>query len=373
MGVKETPVSVPVPVPAPVPTPVKEVVKESVKPSKRQRLTDDEDVETDESYEDEEEMVVEGKRSARTINASMRKKMTVNKDDMLLVTKNTRGNHHVFINVTRLQQLIRSEGHKVEKDPFIVLLGRLPATQFVTGAMFDKAVSASLRVQGSKSQAREGSSRRSSPLAEDGSVEPSEKRVKVKGVTSQEVKGVSEAKESVASQEVKGVSEAKESVASQGVKGVSEAKESVASQGVSVEGKSSSASQETKESSASQETNNASLPQVKNEPAPSTTDNAHDTKAQTLSVKCKSPTPPEPSETVLVPVMFNATPKQAKVPWVFLGSEAQPSIHTFADYVRFFPSLQPSAAVPFIDHVTRSNTVKFTKKDASTVVRGVGW
>ena len=358
MGVKETPVSVPVPVPAPVPTPVKEVVKESVKPSKRQRLTDDEDVETDESYEDEEEMVVEGKRSARTINASMRKKMTVNKDDMLLVTKNTRGNHHVFINVTRLQQLIRSEGHKVEKDPFIVLLGRLPATQFVTGAMFDKAVSASLRVQGSKSQAREGSSRRSSPLAEDGSVEPSEKRVKVKGVTSQEVKGVSEAKESVASQEVKGVSEAKESVASQGV---------------SVEGKSSSASQETKESSASQETNNASLPQVKNEPAPSTTDNAHDTKAQTLSVKCKSPTPPEPSETVLVPVMFNATPKQAKVPWVFLGSEAQPSIHTFADYVRFFPSLQPSAAVPFIDHVTRSNTVKFTKKDASTVVRGVGW
>ena len=343
MGVKETPVSVPVPVPAPVPTPVKEVVKESVKPSKRQRLTDDEDVETDESYEDEEEMVVEGKRSARTINASMRKKMTVNKDDMLLVTKNTRGNHHVFINVTRLQQLIRSEGHKVEKDPFIVLLGRLPATQFVTGAMFDKAVSASLRVQGSKSQAREGSSRRSSPLAEDGSVEPSEKRVKVKGVASQEVKGVSEAKESVASQ------------------------------GVSVEGKSSSASQETKESSASQETNNASLPQVKNEPAPSTTDNAHDTKAQTLSVKCKSPTPPEPSETVLVPVMFNATPKQAKVPWVFLGSEAQPSIHTFADYVRFFPSLLPSAAVPFIDHVTRSNTVKFTKKDASTVVRGVGW
>lgn len=311
---------------------MKEVVKEVVKPSKRQRLTDDEDVEADESYEDDEELVVEGKRSARTINASMRKKMTVNKDDMLLVTKNTRGNHHVFINVTRLQQLIRSEGHKVEKDPFIVLLGRLPASQFVTGAMFDKAVSASLRVQGSKSQAKEGSSKRSSPLAEDGSVEPSEKRV--------EVKGASEMKKGVVSQEVK-------SVASQEMKGASET---------------SSASQEMN-SDPSQDVNNASTPQVKNEPAPN---------AQPLSIKRELPTPPEPDETVLVPVMFNSTPKQAKEPWVFLGSDTQPSIHTFADYVRFFPSLQPSTAAPFIDHVARSNTVKFTKKDASTVVRGVG-
>ena len=312
---------------------MKEVVKEVVKPSKRQRLTDDEDVEADESYEDDEELVVEGKRSARTINASMRKKMTVNKDDMLLVTKNTRGNHHVFINVTRLQQLIRSEGHKVEKDPFIVLLGRLPASQFVTGAMFDKAVSASLRVQGSKSQAKEGSSKRSSPLAEDGSVEPSEKRV--------EVKGASEMKKGVVSQEVK-------SVASQEMKGASET---------------SSASQEMN-SDPSQDVNNASTPQVKNEPAPN---------AQPLSIKRELPTPPEPDETVLVPVMFNSTPKLAKEPWVFLGSDTQPSIHTFADYVRFFPSLQPSAAPPFIDHVARSTTVKFTKKDASTVVRGVGW
>ena len=318
---------------APVSVPVKEVVKEVVKPSKRQRLTDDEDVEADESYEDDEELVVEGKRSARTINASMRKKMTVNKDDMLLVTKNTRGNHHVFINVTRLQQLIRSEGHKVEKDPFIVLLGRLPASQFVTGAMFDKAVSASLRVQGSKLQAKEGSSKRSSPLAEDGSVEPSEKRV--------EVKGASEMKKGVVSQEVK-------SVASQEMKGASET---------------SSASQEMN-SDPAQDVNNASTPQVKNEPAPN---------AQPLSIKRELPTPPEPDETVLVPVMFNSTPKQAKEPWVFLGSDTQPSIHTFADYIRFFPSLQPSAAPPFIDHVARSTTVKFTKKDASTVVRGVGW
>lgn len=310
-------------VPVPTPVPVKESVKDVVKPSKRQRLTDDEDVEADESYEDDEELVVEGKRSARTINASMRKKMTVNKDDMLLVTKNTRGNHHVFINVTRLQQLIRSEGHKVEKDPFIVLLGRLPASQFVTGAMFDKAVSASLRVQGSKSQAKEGSSKRSSPLAEEGSVEPSEKRVEVKGAS--EMKTASEVK-----------------------KGVSETI---------------SASQEMK-SDPAQDVNNASTPHIKNEPA------THS--AQPLSVKRELPTPPEPDETVLVPIMFNSTPKLAKEPWVFLGSDTQPSIHTFADYVRFFPSLQPSTAAPFIDHVARSNTVKFTKKDASTVVRGVG-
>ena len=323
VGVKETPVSVPVSVPVPTPVPVKESVKDVVKPSKRQRLTDDEDVEADESYEDEEELVVEGKRSARMINASMRKKMTVNKDDMLLVTKNTRGNHHVFINVTRLQQLIWSEGHKVEKDPFIVLLGRLPASQFVTGAMFDKAVSASLRVQGSKSQAKEGSSKRSSPLAEEGSVEPSEKRVEVK--SGSEMKTASEVK-----------------------KGVSET---------------TSASQEMK-SDPAQDVNNASTPHIKNEPA------THS--AQPLSVKRELPTPPEPDETVLVPIMFNSTPKLAKEPWVFLGSDTQPSIHTFADYVRFFPSLQPSTAAPFIDHVARSNTVKFTKKDASTVVRGVG-
>ena len=249
--------------------------------------------------------------------------MTVNKDDMLLVTKNTRGNHHVFINVTRLQQLIWSEGHKVEKDPFIVLLGRLPASQFVTGAMFDKAVSASLRVQGSKSQAKEGSSKRSSPLAEEGSVEPSEKRVEVK--SGSEMKTASEVK-----------------------KGVSET---------------TSASQEMK-SDPAQDVNNASTPHIKNEPA------THS--AQPLSVKRELPTPPEPDETVLVPIMFNSTPKLAKEPWVFLGSDTQPSIHTFADYVRFFPSLQPSTAAPFIDHVARSNTVKFTKKDASTVVRGVG-
>lgn len=164
-------------------------------------------------------------------------------------------------------------------------------------------------------------------------MEPSEKRV--------EVKGASEMKKGVVSQEVK-------SVASQEMKGASET---------------SSASQEMN-SDPAQDVNNASTPHIKNEPA------THS--AQPLSVKRELPTPPEPDETVLVPIMFNSTPKLAKEPWVFLGSDTQPSIHTFADYIRFFPSLQPSAAPPFIDHVARSNTVKFTKKDASTVVRGVG-
>ena len=90
----------------------------------------------------------DSKHNARVVSASMLKKMTVNKDDMLLVTKNTRGNHHVFINVTRLQQLIQSEGRMIERDPFIAYLGRLPPEQFVSGALLDKAITASLRVQG---------------------------------------------------------------------------------------------------------------------------------------------------------------------------------------------------------------------------------
>ena len=120
--------------------------------AKRVRVEEDAEAlvesEASEGFDEEFDEESEGKRNARVVSAGMLKKMTVNKDDMLLVTKNNRGNHHVFINVTRLQQLIRAEGRMIERDPFIAYLGRLPPQQFVSGALLDKAITASLRVQG---------------------------------------------------------------------------------------------------------------------------------------------------------------------------------------------------------------------------------
>lgn len=137
--------------------PVKEEPPKREKPkrepaAKRARVEEDAEAsvesEASEGFDEEFDEESEGKRNARVVSAGMLKKMTVNKDDMLLVTKNNRGNHHVFINVTRLQQLIRAEGRMIERDPFIAYLGRLPPQQFVSGALLDKAITASLRVQG---------------------------------------------------------------------------------------------------------------------------------------------------------------------------------------------------------------------------------
>ena len=137
--------------------PVKEEPPKREKPkresaAKRARVEEDAEAsvesEASEGFDEEFDEESEGKRNARVVSAGMLKKMTVNKDDMLLVTKNNRGHHHVFINVTRLQQLIRAEGRMIERDPFIAYLGRLPPQQFVSGALLDKAITASLRVQG---------------------------------------------------------------------------------------------------------------------------------------------------------------------------------------------------------------------------------
>lgn len=137
--------------------PVKEEPPKREKPkrepvAKRARVEEDAEAsvesEASEGFDEEFDEESEGKRNARVVSAGMLKKMAVNKDDMLLVTKNNRGNHHVFINVTRLQQLIRAEGRMIERDPFIAYLGRLPPQQFVSGALLDKAITASLRVQG---------------------------------------------------------------------------------------------------------------------------------------------------------------------------------------------------------------------------------
>ena len=88
-------------------------------------------------------------RSARLVTRSALKKMQIAKDDMLITTKrNSRSSRQVYINVTRLQEFIRSEGQSVENDPFIRYLGRIPSELFVSGAGIERAVDASKRLQG---------------------------------------------------------------------------------------------------------------------------------------------------------------------------------------------------------------------------------
>ena len=182
--------------------PVKEEPPKREKPkrepvAKRARVEEDAEAlvesEASEGFDEEFDEESEGKRNARVVSAGMLKKMTVNKDDMLLVTKNNRGNHHVFINVTRLQQLIRAEGRMIERDPFIAYLGRLPPQQFVSGALLDKAITASLRVQGVAQSGKSVKSVKSVEGGESGKGGKSEEGVQtVKGVKS--VEGMQAAK-----------------------------------------------------------------------------------------------------------------------------------------------------------------------------------
>lgn len=182
--------------------PVKEEPPKREKPkrepaAKRVRVEEDAEAlvesEASEGFDEEFYEESEGKRNARVVSAGMLKKMTVNKDDMLLVTKNNRGNHHVFINVTRLQQLIRAEGRMIERDPFIAYLGRLPPQQFVSGALLDKAITASLRVQGVAQSGKSVKSVKSEEGGETGKGGKSEEGVQtVKGGKS--VEGMQAAK-----------------------------------------------------------------------------------------------------------------------------------------------------------------------------------
>ena len=87
--------------------------------SSRQSHSKDSD---EEEYrnDDEEEYEIETKTSSRSISSHMLSKMKVNKDDFVITSKRlNHRNHQIYINVTRLQELIRSEGKKIEKDPFI--------------------------------------------------------------------------------------------------------------------------------------------------------------------------------------------------------------------------------------------------------------
>ena len=150
------PVTRSVPKPEHNPTP-KPPVKEEVEPEEETpEETPEESVDEEEWKEPEEKGVEETPgRSHRTVTSRMLQRMKVGADDMLI---RTRGNSHpVFINVTRLQQLIREEGGMLERDPFIAYLGSIPTSLFVTGTDYERALAASQRIVGSKSSSNSGS------------------------------------------------------------------------------------------------------------------------------------------------------------------------------------------------------------------------
>ena len=117
--------------------------------------TEDESMDEEEWKETEERNVEETPgRSHRTVTSRMIQRMKVGPDDMLI---RTRGNSHpVFINVTRLQQLIREEGGMLENDPFIAYLGSIPTSLFVTGNDYERALAASQRIVGTKIPSNSG-------------------------------------------------------------------------------------------------------------------------------------------------------------------------------------------------------------------------
>ena len=105
---------------SPAPSPPSAQTSPSPPPVSSKKKDSDSEVETeDESMDEEEWKETEEReveeatgRSHRTVTSRMLQRMKVGADDMLI---RTRGNSHpVFINVTRLQQLIREEGGMLE-------------------------------------------------------------------------------------------------------------------------------------------------------------------------------------------------------------------------------------------------------------------
>lgn len=132
---------------------------------------ENESIDEDEWKETEEREVEESPgRSHRTVTSRMIQRMKVAPDDMLI---RTHGNSHpVFINVTRLQQLIREEGGILEKDPFIAYLGSVNTSLFVTGNDYDRALKASQRIVGAKVSNDSGNTE---PVHEEPKEDPVEK------------------------------------------------------------------------------------------------------------------------------------------------------------------------------------------------------
>ena len=316
--------------------------------AKRVRVEEDAEAlvesEASEGFDEEFDEESEGKRNARVVSAGMLKKMTVNKDDMLLVTKNNRGNHHVFINVTRLQQLIRAEGRMIERDPFIAYLGRLPPQQFVSGALLDKAITASLRVQG---VAQSGKSVKSVKSEEGGETGKGGKSVEgvqtVKGGKSEE--GVQTVKGGKSVEGVQTVKGGKSEEGMQSGKSGENVETGKAVQQVTEDDKTGG---EKKRPPKRQTAPVESEPAGKRQAMPT----AQEEGKEQMTEKAKQG---EESSTVQV--------KEESTEWQFTGGETR--FHSVAELMKTLPAPRttppPQLGSPL-------HTAKLTRKDAATVV-----
>ena len=66
-------------------------------------------------------------------------RVCVSERDMLV---RAAGRHPVYVNLTRLQQLLQRAGDVLERDPFFQFVGSLPSHRFVTGNEYERAVAA---------------------------------------------------------------------------------------------------------------------------------------------------------------------------------------------------------------------------------------
>ena len=86
--------------------------------------------------------------NSRMVTPRMLKRMQIHPDDMIIRTKGTK--HPIYINITRLNQLIEEEGGHTERDPFMAYVGRLPTHLFVLGEDMKRAIASSDRILGNQ-------------------------------------------------------------------------------------------------------------------------------------------------------------------------------------------------------------------------------
>ena len=118
-------------------------------------------------FNDEPRETSRGKGCSRTVSTMNLNRMRVRKDDFIISSKELRHrNHKIFINISRLQDMIRNEGRRVENDPFIKYVSKLDERFFIDEKEFDIVLRASeimrtpKREKGSYAQVRADKIRR---------------------------------------------------------------------------------------------------------------------------------------------------------------------------------------------------------------------
>ena len=118
--------------------------------------SEDDDDDDEEVFYDDLEMEMRDRKGqrvnySRIVTSSTFNKMRVHRDDLIITSKKLHHrNHQIFINVTRLQELIHNEGKRVENDPFIKYVSNLDESHFINDIQFDKVLLASDIMRGIK-------------------------------------------------------------------------------------------------------------------------------------------------------------------------------------------------------------------------------